>query len=114
MFSAEPVCSCAHFLVHIAHETAGAARARLSLRPLFSEGGSEQQTSGELRRENAKACMLGRTQPYQRRPGLEPGPIRRGLSVSALALDTFCRHERRGVWVPAPDAQLRIWAGTTS
>ena len=27
-------------LVHIAHETAGAARTRLSLRPLFGEGGS--------------------------------------------------------------------------
>jgi hypothetical protein len=36
--SAEPVCSCAHFFVHIAHETAGAARIRHSLRPLFSRG----------------------------------------------------------------------------
>src|ERR1700676_1323221 len=35
MLSAEPVCSCAHFLVHFAHETAGAARTRLSLRPLL-------------------------------------------------------------------------------
>ena len=34
-----PVCSCAHILVHIAHETAGAARIRHSLRPLFDEGG---------------------------------------------------------------------------
>ena len=33
--SAGPVCSCAHFFVHIAHETAGAARIRLSLRPLL-------------------------------------------------------------------------------
>jgi hypothetical protein len=33
--SAEPVCSCAHFFAHFAHETAGAARARHSLRPLF-------------------------------------------------------------------------------
>jgi hypothetical protein len=31
--SAEPVCSCAHFYVHLAHETAGAARTRLSLHP---------------------------------------------------------------------------------
>ena len=37
MLSASSVCSCAHFLVHIAHETAGAARTRLSLRPLFSK-----------------------------------------------------------------------------
>src|SRR6266705_503911 len=33
--SAGPVCSCAHFFVHIAHETAGAARIRLSLRSLL-------------------------------------------------------------------------------
>jgi hypothetical protein len=51
MFSAEPVCSCAHFLVHIAHETAGAARTRSSLRPLFEEGGSYPQTSGTSCRE---------------------------------------------------------------
>jgi hypothetical protein len=38
MLSAEPVCSCAHFFVHIAHETAGAARTRSSLRPLSFEG----------------------------------------------------------------------------
>ena len=39
MFSAEPVCSCA-FLpnAHSAHETAGAARTRLSLRSLFQRG----------------------------------------------------------------------------
>jgi hypothetical protein len=36
--SAEPVCSCALFDVHFARETAGAARTRSSLRPLFSEG----------------------------------------------------------------------------
>src|SRR6266571_2686832 len=29
-----PVCSCAHLFVHIAHEIAGAARIRHSLRPL--------------------------------------------------------------------------------
>ena len=33
-----PVCSCAHSFVHIAHETAGAARIRHSLRPLTIEG----------------------------------------------------------------------------
>ena len=32
-----PVCSCSHSSVHIAHETAGAARIRHSLRPLFRE-----------------------------------------------------------------------------
>ena len=34
-----PVCSCAAYLVQIAHGTAGAARIRHSLRPLFGEGG---------------------------------------------------------------------------
>ena len=34
--SAGPVCSCAFCFVQSAHETAGAARTRLSLRPLFS------------------------------------------------------------------------------
>src|SRR5216683_7506325 len=36
--SAEPVCSCAFPFVQLAHETAGAARTRLSLRPLREEG----------------------------------------------------------------------------
>src|SRR5207237_6289341 len=37
-----PVCSCAHFLVHIARETAGAARIRHSLRPLISLGAEDR------------------------------------------------------------------------
>src|SRR6266478_8472402 len=37
MLSAEPVCSCACSCAHLARETAGAARTRLSLRPLFSK-----------------------------------------------------------------------------
>src|SRR6266436_1010713 len=49
MFSAEPVCSCAFLLCAFARETAGAARTRLSLRPLISEG----QCSGKLRAHRA-------------------------------------------------------------
>ena len=52
-----PVCSCAHFSVHIAHETAGAARIRHSLRPLTMRARSFQQTSGAMRRENATLCL---------------------------------------------------------
>jgi hypothetical protein len=44
-------------LVHIAHETAGAARTRLSLRPLFGGQGNFWQTSGESRRENVDAYL---------------------------------------------------------
>jgi hypothetical protein len=40
--------------VHIAHEIAGAARIRHSLRPLSFEGEEYLQTSGAMRRENAK------------------------------------------------------------
>ena len=52
--SAEPVCSCAH-LLSIAHETAGAARTRHSLRPPIFEGEPDQD-SGASRRETAKVC----------------------------------------------------------
>ena len=44
--SAEPVCSCAFCFVHLARETAGAARTRSSLRPLSFRGQAFQQTSG--------------------------------------------------------------------
>jgi hypothetical protein len=56
--SAEPVCSCAFPFVQLAHETAGAARTRLSLRPLlFREGAKLTQTSGISCRENADAYL---------------------------------------------------------
>ena len=47
------------FFVHVAHETAGAARTRSSLRPLcVSEGQGIGQTSGVMRREIADAYLL--------------------------------------------------------
>src|SRR5258707_7941631 len=56
MLFAEPVCSCAPFFVQIAHETAGAARTRSSLRPLKLRGRNDLQTSGASCREIAKSC----------------------------------------------------------
>src|SRR6202795_4499011 len=50
--SAEPVCSCAFLFVHFAHETAGAACTRHSLRPLVFEGETTPR--------------LGRTAPRER------------------------------------------------
>jgi hypothetical protein len=48
------------FLVHVAHETAGAARIRHSLRPLnLEEGETICKTSGASRRENAKVRLDG-------------------------------------------------------
>ena len=48
-----PVCSCAFFSHNFAHETAGAARIRHSLLPLWRD--NETQSSGVSRRENADA-----------------------------------------------------------
>src|SRR5213082_1653998 len=42
-----PVCSCAPFLHNLAHETAGAARTRHSLRPRFSREATLMHNSGE-------------------------------------------------------------------
>ena len=57
MFSAALYAHVRNFLP-IAHETAGAARIRHSLRPLFLErAGSYQQTSGAMRRENAEVRL---------------------------------------------------------
>src|SRR5712671_4139348 len=43
--------------VHTAHETAGAARTRHSLRPLISKGEKTLQTSGATRRGNTNSCL---------------------------------------------------------
>jgi hypothetical protein len=40
--------------MHIARETAGAARTRSSLRPLYFEGKVSSKTPGASRREKAK------------------------------------------------------------
>jgi hypothetical protein len=45
------------FYVQFAHETAGAARTRSSLRPLFSEGGMFRKISREVRGEIAELCL---------------------------------------------------------
>jgi hypothetical protein len=57
--SAEPVCSCALSLHIFAHGTAGAARTRHSLLPLF-ERDNEMKTSGQSCRENAKPRLFPR------------------------------------------------------
>jgi hypothetical protein len=46
--SAGPVCSCAFFEAHVAHETAGAARIRLPCALLFFRGCQSTQSSGAL------------------------------------------------------------------
>jgi len=46
------------FLCNFAHETAGAARTRLSLRPLVIEGVKRPQSSGASRRDIADTHPL--------------------------------------------------------
>jgi hypothetical protein len=58
MLSAEPVCSCAFFFVHFAHETAGAARTRSSLRPLL--GGRIVNSSGANARRGRGVVFMYR------------------------------------------------------
>src|SRR5882757_4185362 len=73
MLSAEPVCSCALCFVQTARETAGAARTRSSLRPLYERAGCFQQSSGASRREIvesfAKVAILFRQVSDQDLPG---------------------------------------------
>ena len=52
--SAEPVCSCAFSYVHVAHETAGAARTRSSLRPLFEGGRRDANLGRSMPRERGR------------------------------------------------------------
>ena len=87
-----PVCSCAAFLVQIAHETAGAARTRSSLRPLFSRARKFLAKLGRIASRECEAAFRPRCiYNHRRRPGLDPGPIRRGPPVRTLALETFCK-----------------------
>jgi len=63
MLSAELVCSCACCYAHIAHETAGAARTRLSLRPLFFGGSETDANLGQVMPRER-----GRTSSHRHRP----------------------------------------------
>jgi hypothetical protein len=67
-----------HFSRTFAHETAGAASTRHSLRPLLSGREDVCKTSGETRRENAKVCLVERSDDggvciRSVMPGLDPG-----------------------------------------
>src|SRR2546430_5175763 len=52
-----PVCSCAPTVQFLAHETAGAARTRHSLRPRFSREATVMHNSGKSCRENEHVCF---------------------------------------------------------
>src|SRR6266436_1580743 len=56
--SAEPVCSCAFFCAFGAHETAGAARTRLSLRPLVHSEGANRRKARTHRAARMRTHIL--------------------------------------------------------
>jgi hypothetical protein len=56
--SAEPVCSCALCFVHFARETAGAARTRLSLRPLTTGGATFPLKTRAKCAARSRSCVL--------------------------------------------------------
>src|SRR6266404_4524474 len=72
MLSAEPVCSCACSCAHLARETAGAARTRLSLRPLFLEGGTQNKTRAYRAAGSRTLVVHHRHAPPTGRPNGRP------------------------------------------
>jgi hypothetical protein len=82
MLPAGPVCSCAHFLVHIAHETAGAARTRSSLRPRLGE--SFGQASGAPCAGGSRNCIHRHCEPTGRREAPPDDRLREAIHCHLL------------------------------
>jgi hypothetical protein len=106
MLSAGPVCSCARSCCAIAHETAGAARTRSSLRPL--RGRTKVQTSGSSCREIAKVWLMGASAPY---PNCRH-PRRRVTQYSRDRSDRIDRPRRTGS--PAFAGDDECWRGESA
>ena len=109
-----PVCSCAVCLVLIAHGTAGAARIRHSLRPLFGEGEEFQQDSGAMRRENAKLYPRrpgeGRDDARRRASGPPSQQLRNGQApqlLSSASAASISPHFQSEVFTQIPQIPLR-------
>ena len=95
MLSAGPVCSCARFLCAIAHETAGAARTRSSLRPLFSRRANEDANLGRnASREREVISSRHRPRLVRRSSRSEGG--RRTIQYSRGGSDGVERPQRTG------------------
>ncbi|MEH2498619.1 hypothetical protein V1294_005098 [Bradyrhizobium sp. AZCC 1678] len=77
----DPVCSCAHFFVHIAHETAGAARTRSSLRPLTMERGMKSPTARALRAARSRIHVPCSSKDRDAMPHEKTRPSRPGSFI---------------------------------
>src|SRR6476660_2402628 len=83
--SAEPVCSCAFSFVHFAHETAGAARTRSSLRPLLFMRAEVDAKPGRIApRECGRmpSCSTRHAPPLGPAFGRPDDRLRRGIQQS--------------------------------
>src|ERR1700730_1947396 len=89
------------FLCTVAHETAGAACTRCSLRPLIGEGGNLTATSGEMRREIAKSCTA--VSP----PSTRLCPWRGGVGGGGLSACSSGREFAEAPPPPTPKSELR-------
>jgi hypothetical protein len=115
--SAEPVCSCALSFVHFAHETAGAARTRSSLRPLCLLRGPKQgkprtHRAARMRTHMPRRLKIeskvrdGASKILHRRPGpasgseRNPEPITPGANCLGQMLTSFLRQPRPVVMGP--------------
>src|SRR5260221_11256398 len=100
-------------LVHIAHETAGAARIRHSLRPLISRGRENfLQASGPICRENAK-LRANNTINYHRPPPGRPNgrPMTGSGGRSSVPEKLMIKSRGRGVLDPPPSRGMTIFVG---
>ena len=90
-----PVCSCATCYAQIARETAGAASTRSFLRPLFRRGQMTTQTSGEIRREKAKArsAVIASAAKQSIAQQVERWIASRSLSSGAPSRDPLARND---------------------
>ena len=91
--SAGPVCSCALSFAQIAHETAGAARTRLSLRPLYTEGrsgckprayhaaGTRTFVTGVIAREGGRSSIPEKSVNEPRSHRVLDAPPARGMTA---------------------------------
>src|ERR1700738_4879666 len=94
------------FLCMFAHETAGAARTRSSLRPLFSEGEDFPHNSGASRRGIEQPCLPSLRGAKRRS---NPFLLCRPLDCFASLAMTVCDHPHSAAFAVLPN--IRVGAG---
>ena len=105
--SAEPVCSCAFSMCIFAHETAGAARTRSSLRPLFFWG-EDSSTAQAHRAVRIRSHIQRSSSATGSRECAPDDRLRRTIQYSETsAMET----KRRGVLDTPPSRSMAAFSG---